>query len=97
MNRNYELVVVLDPELKGKEQEELLDKIKKQITSASGKVEDVKEWGKKELAYPVAKKNSGIFYVINFSTSAQSVTSIRQKLQMEDNILRFLLVTQEEK
>ncbi len=97
MNRNYELVVILDPELKDKEQEELLDKIKKQITSASGKVESVKGWGKKELAYPVAKKNTGIFYVVNFSAPSQAAASLRQKWQLEGNIIRFLLVIQEKK
>ncbi|MGI5826344.1 MAG: 30S ribosomal protein S6 [Patescibacteria group bacterium] len=97
MNRNYELVVILDPELKGKEQEELLEKIKKQITFASGEIEEVKEWGKKELAYPVSKKNAGIFYVVNFSAPTQGITSLKQKLQLEGNVLRFLLVVQEEK
>ncbi len=97
MNRNYELVVILDPEAKAEEQEKLLTKIKKFITDAEGKVSQAKEWGKKELFSPIAKKNAGIFYVLDFSAPAAAVSSLRQKLQLEEKVLRFLLVAGEGK
>lgn len=95
MERKYDLVVILDPEIAAEEQEKLLSKIKKFISDAEGKVSGVKEWGKKQLAYQISKKETGLFVEINFSLPAQSAPSVRQKLQMEEKILRYLLVVGE--
>ncbi len=95
MNKTYELVVILDPEANAEEQEKLLAKIKKIVADAEGKVSQTKELGKKELFSPISKKKAGIFYVLNFSAPGASVASIRQKLQLEEKILRFLLVAGE--
>jgi len=89
------LVVILDPELKAEEQEKLLTKIKKIITDLEGKVSSTKEWGKKDLCYPIAKKKSGVFYVLNVEAPSTGVVSFRQKLSLEEKILRYLLVVKE--
>lgn len=96
MNRNYELVVILDPELTAAEQEKLLEKFKKLITDAEGKVSSAKELGKKELAYPIKKKREGVFYLLEFSAPASLISSLRQKLLLEDKVLRFLVIVREE-
>lgn len=98
MDRNYELVVILDPDLKAEEQDKLVNKIKKTITSeevSASKIK-VKELGKKNLQYPLRKKTMGTFLVFEFIQPANLVASIKQKLQLEENILRFLLVVNEE-
>jgi len=95
MNRTYELVLILDPEVKEAEQEKLLTKIKKQITDSEGKIVETKQWGRKELAYPLAKKRAGVFYILNFGLSAERVSPLKQKIQLEDTVLRFLLVVKE--
>lgn len=96
MNRNYELVVILDPEVKAEEQEKLLAKIKKQITDSDGKASPVQEMGKKELAYPIKKRNAGNFYLVQFSAPAAAVSSLRQKMLLEERILRYLLIAKGE-
>jgi len=95
MNRNYELVVILDPEMKAEEQEKLLAKIKKFIADAGGKISTSKEWGKKELAFPIAKSGAGVFHLLNLIASTTFIPSLRQKLKLEEKILRFLLVAEE--
>ncbi|MBU2577460.1 30S ribosomal protein S6 [Patescibacteria group bacterium] len=95
MNRNYELVVILDLDEKGEEQEKLLSKIKKYITDAEGKIEKEKDWGKKELAYPINKKGAGVFHIFNFSAPSGSVLSFRQRMQLEEKVLRYLLIASE--
>jgi small subunit ribosomal protein S6 len=92
MNRNYELIVILDPELTAAEQEKLLEKFKKQITDAEGKISSAKELGKKELAYPVKKKNAGTFYLVEFSAPGSFLLSLRQKLILEEKVLRYLVI-----
>ena len=95
MERKYDLVVILDPDLKTEEQEKLLAKIKKIITDLEGKVSSTKEWGKKDLSYSIAKKKSGVFYILNIEIPPAGVVSLRQKLSLEEKILRYLLVVKE--
>lgn len=95
MIRNYDLVVILDPEITAEEQEKLLSKIKKFITDAEGKVSEVKEWGKKQLAYLISKKETGLFVELKVALASESAPFLRQKLQTEEKILRYLLVVEE--
>jgi len=92
MNRNYEMVVILSPELSAAEQEKLLEKIKKQITDSEGKVSPAKELGKKDLAYPIKKKKEGVFYLLEFSAPTTFLPSLRPKLLLEENVLRYLVI-----
>lgn len=95
MNRTYELVVILEPEIKAEEQEKLLAKISKTITDLKGEFSGTKELGKKELAYPISKRKEGIFVEMKFSLPSNNTPSLRQKLQPEERILRYLLVVEE--
>lgn len=95
MNRKYDLVVILDPEKTSEEQEKLLAKIKKVITDAEGKVSEIKQLGKKDLAYPVLKRKTGIFVEIEFDSPSASTAAITQKMRLEESILRYLLVNSE--
>lgn len=91
MNQNYELVVILDPEIIGAEQEKLLDKIKKLIGDKAGTIESFKELGKKEMAYSIAKKSTGFYFYFKFTSSTDQIASVKQKLQLDEKVLRYLL------
>lgn len=95
MKRDYELVVILDPEIKAEAKEKLLAKIQKTVTDSEGKILELKEWGKKELAYPIAKKHEGILYWFSLTLPSEKVKSIKQKIKLEELVLRFLLVNKE--
>lgn len=83
--------MILEPDLKAEGQEKLQTKIKKFITEAEGEVLEVKEGGKKELAFPVAKKKSGFFWWLTLTASGEKISGLRQKLALENEILRYLL------
>lgn len=95
MKRNYQLVVIFEPEVKAEEKEKLLQNIKK-IISEKGKVKEEKEWGKKELAYPIRKQRMGIFYWFSFEGEPMVLVNLNKKLKIEDKILRFLIVLAKE-
>lgn len=95
MKRNYELVVILDPEIKEEDKKKLLAKIEKTITDADGKVLQTKDWGRKEFTYPMNKKTAGSFYWWEITASSDKVASFKQKLQVDDTILKYLLVSKE--
>lgn len=95
MERTYELVLILDPEAKAEEVEKLLGKIKKIVLEAKGEVLGSKDWGKKELAYPVKKRGMGIFQWLELSLPVETVASFRTKLNLDEEIIRFLLIVKE--
>ena len=92
MNKDYELVVILDTEVSADGQEKLLAKIKKIITEAEGKVSEVKQWGKKELAYPIKKRKMGDYYLLEIILPAEKVSVLGPKFLLEEGIIRFLMV-----
>lgn len=97
MKRNYELAVILDSEVKAEEQEETVSRVKKIISNANGELISSKDWGKKEFAYPVNKKLSGVYFLFEYAAEPQTVASVKQKLQLEEKIIRYLLTVVEEK
>ena len=92
MKRNYELVVILDSEIKTEEQEETISRVKKIISNIKGEMVSTKDWGKKEFTYPIGKKLSGVYFLFEFTAEPETVTSVKQKLQLEEKIIRYLLV-----
>lgn len=94
--REYELAIILQPELKAEDREKLLEKIKKIVADADGKVEKVDDWGKKELAYPIKKFHEGYFLVLSLSCSPQGAPEIQEKVGLDEKIIRNLLVLEAE-
>ena len=93
---DYELTLVLPgdtTEAKKKKTQEAIEKIVKII---GGKVVKVDDWGKKKLSYKIEKNDSGIFLHYNLKLEAGVVKMLPQKLSLEENIIRYLLVKKEE-
>lgn len=93
--RDYELVLVLTPELTKTKQKAIVDKVKKVVKDGEGTVEKVDEWGKKEFAYPIKKKKEGIYFLLQLKASASSLKELEGNLRIEEQILRYLLVRQD--
>lgn len=100
---NYYLTIVLRPDLEGKARQELLDEVKKKVTSdtetASAKASAVKEslWGMRDLAYPIKKQTKGYYAHFEFETEPQIAKGLDKILKVEEDIIRFLLVRNEVK
>jgi len=95
--RSYELTLVVDPDLASEKQKRQLEKIKKIITSLKGEVKRTNEWGKKELAYPIKKKNLGHYFLWEIKLPEKSLNELSSKIKMEEGIMRYLLVKMEER
>lgn len=90
---NYELILILDANEDG--QEKILTKLKKLISNLGGKITEIKEWGKRELAYPIKKREEGIYFLIKLELSGREVKELDNKLKLEEGILRHLMVRKE--
>jgi len=89
---DYELAVVTSDELPEKEKKELLDKIEKKVTDAKGKIKNIEDWGKRNLAFPIKKKKTANFTFVEFEAPAQVPAEVRKELNISENVLRSLLV-----
>lgn len=94
--RDYELTLVLDPDLKTEEQKKLQTKIAKLITDFKGKIAKKDEWGKKELSYPIKKKKMGVYFCWFVKLLPEAVGQLDKKLKLEESIMRYLIIKKEE-
>ncbi len=95
--RDYELVLVLSTKLEKAPVEKLLTKIKKDLEGLGGKVDKEEDWGKKELTFRIKKEAEGIFLFWQITVEAEKVGQFEQKLKLEEQLLRYLLVRAEQK
>ena len=66
--RQYELMVILDPELDDRTVQPSLERFLKVVTTDGGSVDNVDIWGRRRLAYEIKKKSEGIYAVVNFTS-----------------------------
>ena len=92
----YELAVVLNAKIEDEERANVLEKVKGYVTRFGGTISDVDEWGKKKLAYDIQKMPEGYFYFIHFEAETTAPAEIENRVRIMDNVLRFLIVNQDE-
>ena len=95
MNK-YELAVVLSAKLEDEERAAAMEKVTGYITRFGGTVTDIDEWGKKRLAYEVQKMREGFYYFIQFDADATCPAELEARLRIEEAVIRYLCVKQNE-
>ena len=92
----YELTLVLNAKIEEEERTQVLEKAKGYVTRFGGNITDVEEWGKKKLAYDIQKMSEGYYYFIHFEAETSAPAEIEDNVRIMDNVLRFLIVSQDE-
>lgn len=90
--RDYELVVIISPDVAEEDIPSTVDKVSDFITSRGGAMTEVDRWGKRRLAYPIRRFREGNYVVSRFSIEPGMTDQLEANLQMSENILRHLLV-----
>ena len=97
MNR-YEMIYIIDTGLEEAARKELIEKVSGLITANGGEIEKVDEtWGKRRLAYAIDYKTEGWYVLVNFQASPELPRELERNLQINENILRYLVVKLVEK
>ncbi|MCG7277232.1 30S ribosomal protein S6 [Corynebacterium singulare] len=86
--RHYEVMIILDPNQDERTVTPSLDKFLEVIRKDGGKVDKVDVWGKRRLAYPINKKEEGIYVVVDLECESESVLELDRRLNLNDSILR---------
>ena len=93
----YELAVVVSARIEDEERAAAVDKCKALIERFGGTITNVDEWGKKRLAYEIQKMKEGFYYFIAFESETSAPAEIERRIRIMDNVLRYLIVKQDEK
>ncbi len=92
----YELMVILDPEVDERTVAPSLEKFLNVITNDGGTVENVDIWGRRRLAYEINKKAEGIYAVVNFTAAPASTTELDRQLKLSEAVMRTKVLRAEE-
>ncbi len=94
--RDYELTLVVRPDVEDTGLNGLLDRVKGLITTAGGQGVQVEPWGRRHLAYPIHKITEGQYFLIRTQLPPQSLKELERNLRLTEELLRFLLVRADE-
>ena len=90
--RQYELMVILDPELDDRTVQPSLERFLKVVTTDGGSVDNVDIWGRRRLAYEINKKAEGIYAVINMTAEPATAQELDRPLGLNESVLRTKLL-----
>ncbi|MCK5823163.1 MAG: 30S ribosomal protein S6 [Bacteroidales bacterium] len=91
MVNQYETVFILNPVLSEAQVKETVEKFKKIITDNDGEVIHEENWGLRKLAYPVQKKSTGFYNLLQFKVEGEFISKIEIQFKREERIMRFLV------
>lgn len=94
--REYELVVVIDPELEEEQFSAALEKIRQSVSNRGGEVTDVDRWGRRKLAYPIKSRTEGNYVINHIRLEPSQTAELESSLRLSEEVLRHLLIRSEE-
>jgi len=94
--RDYELVIIVTPEIDETATAEVVEKVKSWITDSGGSIESFDEWGRQKLAYLIRKQKEGLYYLFNLKLEPSAVATLEQNFRLEESILRFLIINRDD-
>jgi ribosomal protein S6 len=96
VTHQYELMVILDPEIDERTVAPSLDKFLNVIRNDGGTIENVDIWGRRRLAYEIQKKSEGIYAVVNFTANSAATVELDRQLKLSEAVLRTKVLRAEE-
>jgi small subunit ribosomal protein S6 len=92
MSNQYETVFIATPVLSEAQMKEAVEKFKGVITDNGGEIVHEESWGLKKLAYPIQKKSTGFYHLIEFRASGELVENLELQYRRDERIIRFLTI-----
>lgn len=92
MSNQYETVFIMTPVLSDDQAKETVSKFKKLLKDSGCKIVHEDDWGLRKLAYPIQKKTTGFYYLIQFEGDGKVVSDLEVTYKRDERILRFLTV-----
>jgi len=92
MNRTYELMFIVRPDMADEDLEKLIATLETTVTSASGAVKNIERMGKRRLAYMVKKFREGIYILLTVEGAGSVVHELERRLRVTEQVIKFITV-----
>ncbi len=90
MMNHYETAFILTPVLSDAQMKEAVEKFKKFLVDNGAEIENEECWGLRKLAYPIQKKSTGFYALLQFKGDTQLVAALETQYRRDERVLRFL-------
>lgn len=95
--RQYELTIIVSPEVADDDLPDAIDRLIRQpVEGQGGEVQDVNQWGRRKLAYPIQKQLEGNYVITQLRLDPQRTKELEQKLTISEEVMRHLLIRLDE-
>ena len=91
----YETVFILTPVLSDDQMKETVEKFKAFLTGAGAEIISEENWGLKKFAYPIDKKTTGFYVLIEFNAAPEIIKTLEIAYRRDEKVLRYLTVKME--
>ncbi|MEN2741431.1 30S ribosomal protein S6 [Microbacterium sp. X-17] len=92
----YELMVILDPEIDERTVAPSLDKFLNVVRNDGGSVDNIDIWGRRRLAYEINKKSEGIYAVVQLTATGDTTKELDRQLKLSEAVMRTKVLRAEE-
>ena len=91
----YETVFILTPVLSDEQMKEAVEKFKKILADGGAEIMNEELWGLKKLAYPIQKKSTGFYVLVEFKADPTLIEKLEVNYRRDERVLRYLTVKME--
>jgi len=92
---NYETVFILTPVLSDAQMKEAVEKFKGVLLAENAEIVNEESWGLRKLAYPIEKKTTGFYQLIEFKANPETIGILETQFRRDERIIRFLTFRQD--
>jgi small subunit ribosomal protein S6 len=91
---DYEILLLLDPELPEERQNEIVSRTRETIEKGGGSWSNHQPWGRRRLAYEIDHKPEGAYHLLTFDAAPETLDEVSRVLRITDGVMRHLAVRQ---
>lgn len=91
--RNYEVILIVHPDLDENAMKGVLDRVQGWITTAGGSIDNVDNWGKRRLAYSIRKQREGQYVYMETQFAPAFSAELERNLRLLEPVIRFSIIS----
>ena len=96
MNRSYEVMFIVRPDVEEADLDKLIEGFSNNITTGGGEIKSVEKMGRRRLAYTVRKFNDGFYVLLTILAEGKLITEIERRLRVSEPVIKFITVRMDE-
>ena len=96
MNRSYEIMFIVRPDVEEADLDKLIEGFQKNVTDGGGEIKSTEKMGRRRLAYTVRKFNDGFYVLLTIAAEGALITEIERRLRVSEPVIKFITVRMDE-